>query len=196
MKRCCLVILSLILILFSGCSSLNSRKVAIDSYGIENKLGPKKYYLSSHFRSNNILQQKELEYEIEKMLINKGYMRVYDIQMANLIVEYNYLLKGPLYNTYSSPVPVERWDRFYNGRYYRPRTIWVDQVFTEVYFEKKLTLKSMYKDTKYPLWEIEGIVRDSQEDIRESFPYILKGIQEYIGINTGKVIYIDVSLGK
>lgn len=196
MKRCCLVILSLILILFSGCSSLNSRKVAIDSYGIENKLGPKKYYLSSHFRSNNILQQKELEYEIEKMLINKGYMRVYDIQMANLIVEYNYLLKGPLYNTYSSPVPVERWDRFYNRRYYRPRTIWVDQVFTEVYFEKKLTLKSMYKDTKYPLWEIEGIVRDSQEDIRESFPYILKGIQEYIGINTGKVIYIDVSLGK
>lgn len=196
MKRCCLVILSLILILFSGCSSLNSRKVAIDSYGIENKLGPKKYYLSSHFRSNNILQQKELEYEIEKMLINKGYMRVYDIQMANLIVEYNYLLKGPLYNTYSSPVPVESWDRFYNRRYYRPRTIWVDQVFTEVYFEKKLTLKSMYKDTKYPLWEIEGIVRDSQEDIRESFPYILKGIQEYIGINTGKVIYIDVSLGK
>lgn len=196
MKRCCLVILSLILILFSGCSSLNSRKVAIDSYGIENKLGPKKYYLSSHFRSNNILQQKELEYEIEKMLINKGYMRVYDIQMANLIVEYNYLLKGPLYNTYSSPVPVERWDRFYNRRYYRPRTIWVDQVFTEVYFEKKLTLKSMYKDTKYPLWEIEGIVRDSQEDIRESFPYILKGIQEYIGVNTGKVIYIDVSLGK
>lgn len=185
--------LFLLIFLFNGCSSIREKVVAVDSYSAYESQGGT-YFLKTSTKGIE-LQQKSFEREIEKKLLEHGYTRIYNKEISDYNILYNYGVKGPF--TYLSlyPVPVNSWwsnDRFYDGVYngYYEAS-WVNSIETQNYYVKNIELTASNSNNAI-IWQIFGTMKSKQHDMRDSMIFLLRGIDKYIGKNSKKVQYINV----
>lgn len=186
--------LTMIMFLFLSCSSLNSRTVAIDSYSTLEAY-PGTYYLSTNTPGFQ-LQQKAFENNLESMLRTKGYRRTSNPKDALYKIIYNYKINGPYtqFDTYPAPIsPYWRGGYGFRGRhddlFYSD--IWFNSIDTSTYFVKTLDI-SAYTNDGRAVWQTMSSLKNSNNDLRDSFPYLISATSQYINVNSNKVVYISV----
>lgn len=193
MKKIFVLFLGLIFLFLQGCSSLNSKVVAVDSYAAAPIPGGT-YFLSSN-TSGLQLQQDAFAMNLQNMLATKGYTRVYNKKDAMYNIVFNYNVSGPFTSVQSYPVPVNPWwgpgiyDGVYGG-YFGPT--WVNSVDATTYFVKKLEL-SAYNLNNQPIWQVVGSMKSSNSDLRDSFPYLVSGISLFIDRSSNQIMYVNVN---
>ncbi|MBC2855728.1 MAG: hypothetical protein RR191_01525 [Cetobacterium sp.] len=195
MKKIWIFLMVTFLLILQGCSSLNSKVVAVDSYSTVPVPGGT-YYLSSETKDLE-LQQEAFAMNLSEMLAAKGYARVYNKKAAQYNIVFNYSSTGPLTSMQSYQVPVNPWwssgpDMYggiYDG-YFGPQ--WVNSVEATTYFVKKLEV-SAYSANGKPVWQVVGTMKSFNSEIRGSFDYLVSGISPFVNRSSNQIVYVDVS---
>ena len=185
------VLFSFVLLLLQGCSMLNSRVVAVDSYSTMQAYAGT-YYLFTNTPGLQ-LQQQSFETILQNMLQAKGYTRTFNQKGALYNIVYNYKIKGPYTSIESYPAPVNPWwngpyDGIYNGFY---GDMWMNSISASTYFVNRLELSAFAKDNN-ALWQVVGSLKSDDSDPRNGFPYIVSALSNYINTNSNKVVYLNV----
>ncbi|MGL5100438.1 MAG: hypothetical protein ACRC6B_10520, partial [Fusobacteriaceae bacterium] len=137
------------------------------------------------------------------MLYDRGYKKVFDKKLAEYIINFDYGVEGPFVRERIRTRPVRmgiglgygygRWGghgAYYNG-FIGDDVFFADVVELSEYYKKYLIIKA--RDSKnVALWEIIAINNNSLSDMRVVFPYLVKGVSQYIGRDSGAVITVDV----
>ncbi|MGL5176013.1 MAG: hypothetical protein ACRC7F_06620 [Cetobacterium sp.] len=179
---------------FSGCSSLNSRTVAIDSYSTLEAY-PGTYYLVTNTPGFQ-LQQRVFESNLESMLRTKGYRRTSNPKDALYKIIYNYKINGPYteFDTYPTTIsPYWRGGYGYRSRYddFFYSDIWINSISASSYFVKTLEV-STYTNEGRAVWQTMGSIKSNNNDLRDSFPYLISAISQYVNVNSNKVVYVSI----
>lgn len=191
---------------FWGCSSLPSPvKVQIDSYAGTQPQGDKTYYLEHGYNEGigGELALRNYAMEIDLMLYENGYRKVFDKKVAKYIIGFDFGVEGPFVEERVSTRPVRmgiglgygygRWGgsgAYYNG-FLGDDIFFTDVIERNEYYRKYLLIKA--RDPKNtPLWEILAVNNNSLSDIRVVFPYLVRGVSQYIGRDSGAVITVEV----
>jgi hypothetical protein len=185
------ILFSFLLLFLQGCSALNSKVVAVDSYSTMQSYGGS-YYLSTNTPGLQ-LQQQSFEILLQNMLATKGYTRTYNQNTALYNIVYNYKIKGPYTSLESYPAPINPWwngpyGGIYNGFY---GDMWVNSISASTYFVKRLEL-SAYTKNNNAIWQVIGSFKSDNSDMRDSFPYLVSAISNYVNTNSNKVVYLNV----
>lgn len=185
-----LLLSSFSLLLLQGCSFLDSKVVAVDSYSSTQAYGGT-YYLSTTTAGMQ-LQQQSFENIIQNMLTEKGYTRTFNQNSAAYSIVYNYSVKGPYTSVESYPAPINPWwngpyGGVYNGFY---GDMWVNSISASTYFVKNLEL-SAYSGSN-AIWQVVGSLKSDNSELRESFPYLVSAVSDYIDTNSNSVVYVNV----
>lgn len=195
--------------LLTSCTSYR-HSVQISSYSSYENVG-KKYFLQASDEKlknkNLVFEIKEFEKYIDMALEQKGYTKVKNIRSADQIIVFDYNISEPQVHTYSYDEPV--WDtvlrpytryREIDGRYY-PYTYWDrdyeiigyrTKVRTKVLYTKTISLNSFNREKNKSFWQVNGSMTDTGNDLRYSFPFMVKGISGYIGINSGQAVSVKI----
>ncbi|MGL4308289.1 MAG: DUF4136 domain-containing protein [Cetobacterium sp.] len=194
MKKIYILIFGIIMLMIQGCSSIQSKVVAVDSYSTHNTFGGT-YYLTTNTQGMQ-LQQDYFASQLQYMLGTKGYTRLNDKKYAQYIINYNYDVSGPFTSVQSYQVPVNPWwgAGYYGGvygGYYG--TTWTNSVEASTYFVKKLEV-SAYDKNNNPIWQVVGTLKSSDSELRDSFPYLVSGIAPYVNENSNKIVYVSVPM--
>ena len=185
------ILFSFLLLFLQGCSALNSRVVAVDSYSTMQAYGGT-YYLSTNTPGLQ-LQQQSFEITLQNMLQSKGYTRTFNQKDALYNIVYNYKIKGPYTSLESYPAPINPWwngpyGGVYNGFY---GDMWMNSISASTYFVKRLELSAFTKNNN-AVWQVVGSLKSDNSDPRSSFPYLVSAISDYVNINSNKVVYLSV----
>ena len=185
------ILFSFLLLLLQGCSALDSRVVAVDSYSTMQAYGGT-YYLSTNTPGLQ-LQQQSFEVILQNMLQNKGYTRTFNQKNALYNIVYNYKIKGPYTSIESYPAPVNPWwngpyGGIYNGFY---GDMWMNSISASTYFVKRLELSAFTKNNS-AVWQVVGSLKSDNSDPRSSFPYLVSAISNYVNANSNQVVYLNV----
>lgn len=208
-KKILYLVFFILIFILSGCTTLR-RSVQVSSYSSGQVLG-NKYYLQaadSKIKNKNLVfEVQEFEKYIDIALAQKGYVKVKNIKSADQFIVFDYDISLPQIHTYSYDEPV--WDtvlrprtryRKIDGRYY-PYTYWDrdyeiigyrTKVRTKTLYTKNVYLNSFNKTKSKNLWQVSGSMTDTSGDLRYSFPFLVKGMSSYIGIDSGQVINITI----
>lgn len=203
------IIFFIIILILNGCTSLN-HSVQISSYS-NNSVSGNRYFLEP---AENKLKNKTLSFQlnefekyIDMVLSKKGFVKVNSAKNADQYIIFDYDISEPQSYTYSYDEPV--WDTVYyprtryrkiDGRYY-PVTHWDrdyrvvgyrTNVRTKTIFIKTLQLTSFNKNRTRNLWQVNASMTDSSNDLRYSIPFMVKGLENYINVNSGQVINIQI----
>ena len=199
----------IILVIFTGCTTLK-HSIQVSSYSANIPVG-NKYFLQAtdEKRKDKTLafQLNEFEKYIDLTLNKKGFIKVNNPKNADQFIIFDYSISEPQTYTYSYDEPV--WDtvlrphtryRKIDGRYY-PYTHWErdyemvgyrTRVRTKTLFIKNIQLTSFNKNRTKNLWQVNASMNDSSGDLRYSIPYMIKGLENYIGVDSGQVINIQI----
>lgn len=193
MKKYFAIFISLIFFIFQGCSLLETRTVAVDSYAASVVPGGT-YYLQAD-NQGFTLQKDQLSGELTMMLAQKGYTRVFDEKDAQYNITYQYQIKGPYQGSEAYPVAPNPW--WGMGPYNYPDpffydTAWGQGIQYYIYYVQEIFI-SAADSSGNPVWQIMGSLKTQSNDVRDNFPFLLKGISSYIDKNSGKIIYINVA---
>lgn len=195
MKKVYLVLIGIMVLILGGCSSLPHKVVAVDSYSTHNTFGGT-YYLTTNTDNNGlVLQQENFEQQLQYMLSKKGYIRMFNKQEAQYVINYNYNVEGPYTSLESYQVPANPWwgagyyGGLYGGYY---GTTWVNSVEATTYFVKKLEVSAYTKENQ-PIWQVVGTVKSNNSILRNTFPYLVNGIAPYINKNSNRILYVNVT---
>ncbi|WP_418966217.1 hypothetical protein [Cetobacterium sp.] len=185
------ILLSFLLLFLQGCSALNSRVIAVDSYSTQQAYGGT-YYLSTNTPGLQ-LQQQSFEIILQNMLQTKGYTRTFNQKDALYNIVYGYKVKGPYTSLESYPAPINPWwngpyGGIYNGFY---GDMWMNSISATTYFVKRLEL-SAYTKNNNAVWQVVGSLKSDNSDPRSSFPYLVSAISNYVNVNSNKVVYLNV----
>lgn len=185
------ILFSFLLFLLQGCSALNSRVIAVDSYSTMQAYGGT-YYLSTNTPGLQ-LQQQSFEIILQNMLQTKGYTRTFNQKDALYNMVYNYKIKGPYTTLESYPAPINPWwtgpyGGINNGFY---GDMWVNSISASTYFVKRLELSAFTKNNN-AVWQVIGSLKSDNNDPRVSFPYLISAISNYINVNSNQVVYLSV----
>lgn len=192
--------------IFVGCSSMPSPvKIQVDSYAVIQTKSDKIYYLEQGHKDGigGELARKNYALEIDLMLYENGYKKVFDKKLAQYIISFDYGVEGPFIQERISTRPVRlgigvgygygRWEGYrahYNG-FIGDDLFFSDVIERSEYYKKYLLIKA--QDSKgEELWEILSVNNNSLSDLRLIFPYLVKGASQYIGRDSGSVITIEV----
>ena len=63
---------------------------------------------------------------------------------------------------------------------------------TKTIFVKTLQLTAFNRNKTKNLWQVNGSVTDTSSDLRYSLPIMLRGMENYIGVDSGQVVNITV----
>lgn len=184
----------LALLMFQGCTSLiDGHLVAVDSFAPK-PIPTGTYYLSSKGPEAG-LQKQTFENSLQEMLASKGYTRTFVNKGARYNIVYDYTVTGPYTSEESFPAAVNTWwgvEQTYGGvhngmfeeAWYSTNTQYVN------YFVKSLSLSAYVGDIN--LWSVKGHVQAETPNINEDYQYLISGISDYVGQNSGKVVYVNV----
>lgn len=185
------ILFSFLMLLLQGCSALDSRVIAVDSYSTMQAYGGT-YYLSTNTPGLQ-LQQQSFEIILQNMLQTKGYTRTFDQKSALYNIVYNYKVKGPYTTLESYPAPINPWwngpyGGVYNGFY---GDMWMNSISASTYFVKRLELSAFSKNNN-AIWQVVGSLKSDNSDLRSSFPYLVSALSNYVNVNSNKVVYLNV----
>ena len=185
------ILFSFLMLLLQGCSALDSRVVAVDSYSTMQAYGGT-YYLSTTTPGLQ-LQQQSFEIILQNMLQSKGYTRTFNQKNALYNIVYNYKIKGPYTSIESYPAPINPWwngpyGGVYNGFY---GDMWMNSISASTYFVKRLELSAFTKNNN-AVWQVIGSLKSDNSDPRGSFPYLVSAISNYVNTNSNPVVYLNV----
>lgn len=184
----------LAILMFQGCTSLiDGHLVAVDSFAPK-PIPTGTYYLSSKGPEAG-LQKQTFENSLQEMLASKGYTRTFVNKGARYNIVYDYTVTGPYTSEESFPAAVNTWwgvEQTYGGvhngmfeeAWYSTNTQYVN------YFVKSLSLSAYVGDIN--LWSVKGHVQAETPNINEDYQYLISGISDYVGQNSGKVVYVNV----
>lgn len=194
MKKILSILFIATFFLIQGCSFLMSRTVAVDSYAVADISGSS-YYLVNETESFQ-LQNSEFSSEVAKTLNNLGYRRVFNSQDAKYVVEFKHTVKGPFQGAEPYLVQPNPWwgmDGFgYMEEPFYYSAAWSQGIAYYTYYVQELFISALDKNNE-PVWQVQGSIKTEAGDPRESFPYILKAVSEYIDKNSKEVIYVNVA---
>lgn len=203
------ILFFIVIFLFNGCIALR-HSVQVSSYSSGQAAG-NRYFIQA---ADNKLRNKNLAFEVQEFekyidtaLAQKGFVKVKDINSADQFIVFDYDISQPQTHTYSYDEPV--WDTVYRPRIryrkiegvYYPYTYWDrdyeiigyrTKVRTRILFVKNISLTSFDKRKTKNLWQVNGSMTDTSGDLRYSFPFIVKGISDYIGVDSGQVINVSI----
>lgn len=203
-----------ILIIFTfiiqGCTS-TKYTINVNSYSTVGQVTGRKYFIQpekSKLENKNLtFEVKEAEKYIDFVLSRKGYTKVNNIREADQFIVFDYNISGPYTYTrdYEEPVwdtvvyprtryferdgrlyPYTHWERDYDIVGYRTR------VRTYTYYTKTIQINSFNRDKTKSFWQVNGMISDSNSNIRNSLPFLIKGIENYIGTDSGQAVNIIV----
>ena len=199
----------IIILFFGGCTTLR-HSVQVSSYTSDVPVGNRYFIQAAEEKRKDKsleLQLKEFEKYLDLTLAKKGFVKVKNIKNADQFIVYNYNISEPRTYTYSYDEPV--WDtvlrphtryRKIDGRYY-PYTHWEHdyemvgyrtRVRTKTIFTKDLQLTSFDRNKSKSFWQVNASMSDTSGDLRYSIPFMARGLENYIGINSGQVINIEI----
>lgn len=200
------VILLVVATIFVGCSSApNPVRVQIDSYGAVNPHEEKIYFLEQGYNEGvgGELALRNYALEIDLMLYQNGYKKVFDRKLANQIISFEFGTEGPFIQERVATRPVRmslglgygygRWGgrgAYYNG-FMGDDLFFTDVIEREEYHRKYLLIKSRNPQGG-AVFEILAVNNNSISDIRVVFPYLVKGVSQYIGKDSGSVITVEI----
>ena len=193
----------------TACTSYR-HSIQVNSYSSYENAG-KKYFIQPAEKKlknkNLVLEIKEFEQYIDNILKQKGYIKVDNLKNADQLIVFDYNISEPQTYTYSYDEPV--WDtvlypevryREIDGKYY-PYTYWDrdyeivgyrTKVRTKIIYTKSIFLNSFNKTKSKSFWQVNGSVTDTSNDLRYSFPFLIKGISNYIGVNSGQAVNVVI----
>lgn len=193
----------------TACTSYR-HSIQVSSYSSYENAG-KKYFIQPAEKKlkdkNLVFEIKEFEKYIDMALEQRGYIKVKNLKSADQVIIFDYGISEPQVHTYSYDEPV--WDtvlrpytryRKIDGRYY-PYTYWDrdyeiigyrTKVRTRVLYTKNISLTSFNRAKNKSFWQINGSMTDTGNDLRYSFPFLVKGISGYIGINSGQAVNVVI----
>ena len=203
------ILFFLLLFILNGCMSYR-HLVQVSSYTSNENFG-KKYFVQASEKKikdrNLALEIKEFEKYIDIILEQKGYIKTNNLKDAEQIIIFDYNISEPQVYTYSYDEPV--WDtvlypevryREIDGKYY-PYTYWDrdyeiigyrTKVRTKILYTKSIFLNSFNRTKNKSFWQVNGSITDTSNDLRYSFPFILKGMKNYIGTSSGQAINVEI----
>ena len=189
MKKCYVIFISFLLLIFQGCSFLEMRTVEVDSYAVGYVPGGT-YYLVADNTGLFTLQTEQLSEQLAQLLAQKGYTRVFNQSNAQYIITYQYRVKGPYQG--SEIVPVMDQPPWWGpGPLPPPSPSWNQAVQYYTYYLQELFI-SATGQSGTPIWQVKGSLNTATSDIRGAYPFILEGISSYIDKNSGQVVSVDV----
>ncbi len=202
-------ILFIIILILNGCTTLN-HSIQVSSYSSHSAAGNKYFLQADESKAKNttlVFQLNEFEKYIDMVLAKRGFVKVRSLREADQLIVFDYEISDPQTYTYSYDEPV--WDtvlrpytryRKIDGRYY-PYTYWErdyemvgyrTKVRTKTIFIKNIQLTSFNRNKTKSLWQVNASMTDGSGDLRYSIPFMVRGIENYININSGQVINIKI----
>lgn len=149
------------------------------------------------------LQFLEFKGYVEKSLLNRGFVKVEQLQEGDVVLFLNYGSGEPQLQQYSYDVPVMNNFGYYP--YYRPYRYYsgfaygyTQHIETYTVYKRYLTLEAYdmaaYLQQKPPiqLWKVSVQSRGQSNDLRLIFPYMVTAMQPYLGTNTGHMLTVTV----
>lgn len=195
--------------IINGCTVLN-HSVQVSSYSTGTAVGNRYFLAPAEEKKKDktlAFQLKEIEKYTDMVLTKKGFVKVNSIKNADQYIVYNFNISEPQSYTYSYDEPV--WDtvmrpytryRKIHGRYY-PYTYWDrdyemigyrTRVRTKTIFVKNIQLTAFNKNRTKNLWQVNGSMTDTSSDLRYSIPIMLRGMENYIGVDSGQIINVKI----
>lgn len=200
-----------LLLLSSACSTTPQPLVIrsdIDALATQTGQTKRHFAILPANQGTNPLDLQFLEFKgyIEKVLQQRGYVKVDDMQQGDVVLFLNYGVGEPQLQQYSYDVPV--WSDFayypYGRRYrFYPRMSYgvvgyAQQMATYSVYRRYLTLEAydmaayLQKQAPQQLWKISVQSQGQSNDLRLAFPYMVAAMQPYLGSNTGHMITVDI----
>jgi hypothetical protein len=186
-----------------------SYRVAVNSYAIEDYKTNGTFIVLPMMKDVNVndLQFKEFSRHLKKVLMSKGFTPVDNVDLAKIAVLFGYTISEPQknYNVTTIPGSSETTGTISpfgssatintTTTYNPPKSI----VFTSTYYNRAAIIDSVdlehYKQQNeyLSLWRVEIKSVGRSGDLRDIFPVMLFAAEPYIGKNSGKEVYINIS---
>lgn len=207
-KLCTRIALSVLLIMLVACASGPQRlqiSAEVDALATTEAQNKRRFVILPGNKDINPQDLQFLEFKgyVEKSLLNRGFVKVGQLQEGDVVLFLNYGIGEPQVRQYSYDVPVMNNFGYYS--YYRPYRYYPGMAYgytqhIESYtlYKRYLTLEAYdmpaYLQQKKPvqLWKASVQSQGQSNDLRLIFPYMVAAVQPYLGINTGHMLPVTV----
>lgn len=216
-----IVVLIAVLVLLCGCAATSGSSYSVQVDSIGNHAGKRGYVL---LPGNNGVTMQDLQYRefaeyVRRALKKQGFTEANTPQQAKIAIFLRYGIGDPKTHHYTYTVPTfgqtgtqtttNAWATGSFGGFasYQSRTtptygITGSQTYTGSYvtYTRYIILEAIdldvYNDnqTIQPVWKTKIVSTGSSGDLREVFPGILAGAQDYIGQNTARLVDLSIPL--
>ncbi|MCK9605669.1 MAG: hypothetical protein M0R33_04365 [Methylomonas sp.] len=202
------IALGLLFIMLSACSSAPQRlqiSSEVDALATNEAQSKRRFVILPGNKDINPqdLQFMEFKGYVEKSLLNRGFIKVEQMQDGDAVLFLNYGTGEPQLRQYSYDVPVMNNFGYYP--YYRPYRYYPSMTYgytqhTETYavYKRYLTLEAydmaayLQQKTPIQLWKVSVQSQGQSNDLRLIFPYMVTAMQPYLGTNTGHMLTVKV----
>lgn len=203
------VLLTTALIFFSGCASTPQPmqiRAEVDGLASSDAQMKRRFVILPTDKQINAQDLQFLEFKgyVEKALMQRGFVKVDQMQQGDVVLFLGYGVGEPQLRQYSYEVPV--WSNFgyypfgWRYRYYPAYGVAGFTQRTETYsvYRRYLSLEAydmsahLQQQTPIQLWKITVQSQGQSNDLRLVFPYLVTAMQPYIGTNTGHMQTVDI----
>lgn len=207
-KRLRRIALCILLTTLSACASgLRTLQIRadVDALATSEAQSKRRFVLLPGNKDINPRDLQFLEFKgyIEKSLLNRGFIKVEQLQDGDVVLFLNYGTGEPQLQQYSYDVPVMNNFGYYP--YYRPYRYYSGMAYgytqhieTYTVYKRYLTLEAydmaayLQQKTPVQLWKVSVQSRGQSNDLRLIFPYMVAAMQPYLGTNTGHMLTVIV----
>lgn len=217
----CALLLCFSILVNSCAGSAPSFEVVVDTIGSDGGIAPRTFVLVPTMQDvkESDLRFKEFAKQIEVALAKRQYLRVRDIEDADLVIFVTYGVGDPQQHSYSYSIPM--WGQtgvasssttgnvyvFGNSASYSANTTYTPtygvvgsnsyQGTYVTYFRylklDAFDLKELRNENlENQLWSATVTSTGSSDDLRLVFPYMMAGCQKYLGDNTGRKLMLSL----
>jgi hypothetical protein len=211
------ILVTISLIFVSGCS-VTQVCTQIDSFSEKNSISKNRYILAPSDKdiSPDNLEFKEYSGYIDRMLNERGFIKVFSTSDADVIIFFEYGIGDPQVKYYQYSIPVFGQTGVsssstvgnlntigntttYSGNTTYTKTYGITGSTTHtgsVTLYKRMFVLDAYdyhdiiNNVKTQLWKITAISEGQTNDLREIIPYMILSAKPYIGVSSGKKINI------
>jgi hypothetical protein len=207
--------------LLSGCATIRFDS-SVESLARADALAKKRYFLIPSGKGVDIsnLQFQEFASYINKVLIEKGFVKADTFQSADVAIfltyaigdpqTYQYTYSLPIYgqtgvssaNTYGTLSSYGNTATFSGNTTYTPTYgvtgstthSYTDTVYTRFLFLDAYDIATYIKENKMnQVWKTNVVSIGSSNDLRLVVPYMLIAMKPYLATNTGRKVNVEVS---
>jgi hypothetical protein len=205
----CAILTGMMLILVSGCATTPRPvqiRAEVDGLASGDAQVKRRYVILPADKQLSPLDLQFVEFKgyVEKALMQRGYVKVEQMQEGDVVLFLGYGVGEPQVRQYSYSVPV--WNDFafypYGRRFMYYPSIGVAGYTqrTESYtvYKRYMTLEaydmSAHLQQQMPIqvWKVNVQSQGQTNDLRLVFPYLVTAMQPHIGTNTGHMQTVDI----